>query len=100
MKATVIRSRIAGALEAETNPSDCDDALRDPDTLELLAQATDRDVERLRRAVPVLVPHVRHQAAALDDLVAVGGQDVQHLELLAGQRHLLAADVDAAGRDV
>src|SRR6478609_8939034 len=89
-KARVSRSRIVGAaFEAEPHASNSDYAIRHAHALELLAQPTDGDVERLRRAVPVLVPHVGHQPAAGDDLVPVRGEDVQHLELLAGQGHLV-----------
>src|SRR3954467_1248517 len=101
MKAAVSRSRIdRAAFEAESHTSNGHHAIGHAYRLELLAEATDGDVQRLGRAVPVLVPHVRHQPAPGDDLVPAGGEDVQHLELLARQGDLVLSRVDAAGVDV
>src|SRR6478736_6890813 len=100
-KARVSRSRIVGAaFEAESHASNSDYSVRHAHALELLAQPTDGDVERLRRAVPVLVPHVGHQPTTGDHLVPVGGEDAQHLELLAGERDLVGAGVDPTRLDV
>ena len=70
------------------------------DLLQLLPEPADGDVEGLGRAVPALAPHVGHQLRARDHLVAVGGEHGEHVELLAGQRHLVVADVDPVGLDV
>src|SRR5829696_5743559 len=88
------RGRSGAGLEAEADAADRDHALAGLGGLELVAQATDGDVEGLGRAVPVLVPDLVHQGLAGHDLVVVGREDREHVELLGGQRDLALAEVD------
>ena len=88
-KQAVRRLRIAGCFEPEADTPHRDHALGDAGLLELLTQPPDGHVQRLGGAVPVLVPHLGHQLVAGDDLVAVLGEQRQHVELLAGQQHLV-----------
>src|SRR4051812_8039504 len=48
-------------LEPEADPAHRDHAISQPSLLQLLAEPADRDVQGLGGAVPVLVPHLRHQ---------------------------------------
>src|ERR671931_354682 len=52
---------------------------------ELPAEARDVDVERLGRAEPVRVPDLVDEALARDDRAGLAHEEVEELELLAGE---------------
>src|SRR6266540_5312085 len=55
---------------------------------ELAAKARDVDIERLGRAEPVPVPDLVDEALAGDDAAGLSRQQLEKLELLAGQLHV------------
>ncbi len=72
---------------------------RDPRGItELLAQGRDVDVERLRRAPPVLVPDLLDELVATNHNPGVVGEPGEQIELLGRERDLVAVDAHAAAR--
>ena len=72
----------------------------DPGLAEALAQARDRDAHGVRERVGVLVPRSRQQLLGADDTAFGGDEDLEHGELLPGQRDVAAVAVDLAAERI
>src|SRR4029453_12959443 len=89
-------SGLGGRREAEADASHGVDVPGRPRVIvQLLPQSADVDVERLRRAEPVRIPHFVDQPLARHDRACVLDQEAQEVELLAAELQLLAAERDA-----
>ena len=91
---------MVGVLQPEAHAADGDDPVGQAGVLELAPQPSHRDVEGLGRAVPVLVPDLRHQPAPRHHLAAVGLQHGEHAELLVRQLDLGVARERSPAVDV
>src|SRR4029450_4288972 len=71
----------------------------DPGFAEPLAQSRDRDAHGVGERVRVLIPRLRQQLFGADDTAFGGHENLEHRELLAGQRDVAPVAVDlTAGR--
>src|SRR4051794_28676031 len=80
-RTSTVLARLADvAVEAVADTADGGDPARTAGLLaELAAHGVDVDVERLRRAPPVLVPHVVDELLAGDDGAGVAGEPLEHV---------------------
>src|SRR5215217_4841231 len=68
----------------------------DPGLTEALAQCGDGDADGVGERVGVLVPRAFQQLLGAHDAAVCGDEDLEHGELLAGERDVPAVAVDLA----
>ena len=72
----------------------------DPGLAEALAQPRDRDAHGVRERVGVLVPRSRQEFLGADDTAFGGDENLEHRELLPGQRDVAAVAVDLSAERI
>src|SRR4051812_9342453 len=72
----------------------------DPGFAEALAQCRDGDAHGVGERVRVPVPRSLQELFGADDTALSGDQDLEHGELLAGERHVAIIAVDLAAEGV
>ena len=72
----------------------------DPGFAEPFAQSRDRDAHGVGERVCVLVPRSRQELFGADDTAFGGDEDLEHCELLPGQRDVAAVAVDLAAERI